>query len=1300
MSPSEHPRPSYSGSNNSNTRIYKDDNKRPRKYMPPHHSQYNGHHQYQCTTPPYGQKNNINPFSSRRHDPPGALSGALNNTQGSVSSNGDSYNSYRPSNSHDSGYARNSFSSGGPRRNRYRPSRGHHIAGASNGRGGSSSSYFRSYSSDGNPSGSNGRYSNSYYSREHFRIEDFRQSSVSAHDDAYASGRWASESRDRSAPLGDESSKTGDLIGGLSNKGGDLILNRDYRYNRGGMRDYRPSRVHSTGGGYARSHYRDEYRSEYREEDDRFWDDRQNYHNYNRTYDSASLESSQSPLRRSEVDERAHKTERMEMESNEHNQKDTTVRDTGTQTDMSNSSSRNDTPTEAAHVPAKRDEMAEEIISANDQGAQEIPLSDYNQVKGEVESSFEVKLGDLEAKEVTAKVDVEMDTTEERCFKVGDVASITEDNDQRASISEIGLKSEEAEEEQNTGEGEEQEEKEDGQKPEEQAAPEAGNKLRMDLQVTAVKSREETRSIGPVDKQGTHSNNEGAVAEATITIKSANPDVEECIFPMNRVETKFYELKKLPVAERRKTLKYLQPEKLFDLHQYNFYNSAFVIFKQADGPNLLEKSLEHQKLLAHKKKDLIEEYVYRKHLWERRVSLMDEQLSKFYNVGEPEVKPQTSESSKTEITEKPLSGRRGRHGDTVRTEAEFLEILASLEKEREKDPMVRAQHGCARIPDMIIDPIERYATVHILDSNNMVRDKSQWAKRIELDSLDTFTLAEHEKFCEAYSLWPKKFGRISNYMGGLRTPEECVLHYYRTKKQVNFKQIVANKNRRATRKASSSKRKSKDGRIRTGTHTPEPSTADSANISIEGTLGKPSDEEGEPDNNKKRLNTSLSPTEKKKQKMSESVPVSASSNEISSNIPATSLSLDDNEKGELIRRTAVAEPLVKPKKKRGRKKLNSEGPSSAHNLTELKENVPVLQSSSGDPLEVAREMKEELDQRLKDTSPYSQNDQESRGTMSSGTEESEKKKEKHKDKSHITSYWSVQEISLFPDLLQKYGTDWETMSRHITTKTSTMVRNYYQRGLSDNSKWEELAREADLRRTKEKESPNAKTEGVNGPPLGYFYDRRPSASVHSMDEQKLALSEPTSQGIQLPVLHTYYPSSSTSAPAGPESSVNLTSRLPAVSLPEKIESSEKNPPLLQVPLPVNSNPLSSLVEAAGSVQKGADSNPNLLKMNSLLNTVLQPPHLRSAAQAHLQPLTSTSSVSPSSPYTPKLRSSIKSLLNDERSDSKPQHAYSATNFNNLVNANDRAPEASDKTVQTTTGMTALDALAQVAFERK
>ncbi|GME78912.1 unnamed protein product [Ambrosiozyma monospora] len=75
----------------------------------------------------------------------------------------------------------------------------------------------------------------------------------------------------------------------------------------------------------------------------------------------------------------------------------------------------------------------------------------------------------------------------------------------------------------------------------------------------------------------------------------------------------------------------------------------------------------------------------------------------------------------------------------------------------------------------------------------------------------------------------------------------------------------------------------------------------------------------------------------------------------------------------------------------------------------------------------------------------------------------EEEKKNLKDRSHITSYWSVQESTMFPVLLEKFGSDWESIAKQIGSKSATMVRNYFQRGLSENSKWETILKASDLR---------------------------------------------------------------------------------------------------------------------------------------------------------------------------------------------------------------------------------------------
>lgn len=105
----------------------------------------------------------------------------------------------------------------------------------------------------------------------------------------------------------------------------------------------------------------------------------------------------------------------------------------------------------------------------------------------------------------------------------------------------------------------------------------------------------------------------------------------------------------------------------------------------------------------------------------------------------------------------------------------------------------------ADIPDMILDPVEN-KEIKFMDCNNIVKDRHAWAKRVDSDFHNTFSEKEHELFTEAFCLFPKRFGAISRYMGGLRTSAECVLHYYMTKKSVNYKQLLIQ--RRKTSKKS------------------------------------------------------------------------------------------------------------------------------------------------------------------------------------------------------------------------------------------------------------------------------------------------------------------------------------------------------------------------------------------------------------------------------------------------------------------------------------------------------------------
>ncbi|RMD44698.1 hypothetical protein DV735_g277, partial [Chaetothyriales sp. CBS 134920] len=67
--------------------------------------------------------------------------------------------------------------------------------------------------------------------------------------------------------------------------------------------------------------------------------------------------------------------------------------------------------------------------------------------------------------------------------------------------------------------------------------------------------------------------------------------------------------------------------------------------------------------------------------------------------------------------------------------------------------------------------------------------------------------------------------------------------------------------------------------------------------------------------------------------------------------------------------------------------------------------------------------------------------------------------------SQTTSYWSVPEQKMFPTLVGHFGKDFAAIAEHMKTKTPTMIRNYYNRLLSDgNTELDEIAREAERRK--------------------------------------------------------------------------------------------------------------------------------------------------------------------------------------------------------------------------------------------
>ena len=289
-------------------------------------------------------------------------------------------------------------------------------------------------------------------------------------------------------------------------------------------------------------------------------------------------------------------------------------------------------------------------------------------------------------------------------------------------------------------------------------------------------------------------------------------------YPLPEIPCKYEEMKKEFQQSEQSSLKYLLSTPIDKLSDYPFFVNNYEEFHRKKRAILTSILKERNTNVEAKSAALLKEYNEMLKKWEEKRLKMDQQL-RVLHPSDDEMRRELDSSDMRKQNQQQqsvgnisngsphvgsfdlptVSSRRSsrRHGDLVTTEAEFQEILLTLGQQQE-DPLLKAQRVAAAIPDMILDPVEKNELKY-MDSNNIVKDTQAWAKRVDTDFHNTFSEKEHELFTEAFCLFPKRFGAISRYMGGLRTSAECVLHYYMTKKSVNYKQLLIQR-RKASKK--------------------------------------------------------------------------------------------------------------------------------------------------------------------------------------------------------------------------------------------------------------------------------------------------------------------------------------------------------------------------------------------------------------------------------------------------------------------------------------------------------------------
>lgn len=463
-----------------------------------------------------------------------------------------------------------------------------------------------------------------------------------------------------------------------------------------------------------------------------------------------------------------------------------------------------------------------------------------------------------------------------------------------------------------------------------------------------------------------------------VTSSEAPSNAYGCVFPMTKLEHELLVLQTELVAVKDKRIHNNEIKPTTSLDQYEFY-----------GSNLVRFARSFEQLLAKCKSDLKQTKRKKLALWvEYRDGL--EQLEKFDTFASEQLKvirtpddefnqelesidvrvknedPQPAAQSPDGLPTVP-TGRRGRnHGDLVTTEAEFQEILKRLEDQQNDDPMAKAIRVSAAIPDQILDPIEE-EQYRFADSNNIVANKQQWVARMKGDFWDTFTEDEHERFCEAFCRAPKRFGEVSKEMGGMRSSEECVVHYYMTKKAVNYKNLVAQYKKKVAKKVT----RRKPSKVK-----PQVSSATTSDPTSASELAEPQLDIGA---------AAVVQTEEKsavRDSQATEVPPSPDLPCFPDPQPAVAVQADA---------VSVPEPTVLP--------------------------IPVAKHENSPP--------------------------------------DEKRK-------LISSYWSITEVNEFPQLLAAYGSRWSRIADHLSTKSATMVRNFFQRNAEKHG-WNDLVAAADHR---------------------------------------------------------------------------------------------------------------------------------------------------------------------------------------------------------------------------------------------
>lgn len=431
--------------------------------------------------------------------------------------------------------------------------------------------------------------------------------------------------------------------------------------------------------------------------------------------------------------------------------------------------------------------------------------------------------------------------------------------------------------------------------------------------------------------------------------------------------------------------------------------------------------------------DLCREYVDWYIPWRRQFQELDRHREKeeqneqesTETIGAPFQEPQMSPTA-TSATESRRKRAFGSEYDTERAIQLSLETEreAQAKREREAEQAQPDYDKEAVIPDL--RPDSELENNQEFEDKTGLRDSSHALAFYHLQPTDdTFDKQEHDVFSQNFKEYPKKFGKIAQGLKG-RSYKDCIVHYYATKWSGQYKP------------PKDKRRKVRGPRMRTASSIQGRPKAN-ALISNLGDL-RPDLYDGEESKapvvavtDSGRPKRAAAPTLFRERESDEQVPANATTGKK----PKNEASGDQG-----IEKTPRKRPIganQRPKRTKtqiGGTRQKSASPEKAELYSQqlgldgqvepdfkptelgLANGLAQLQAGQGlashNAVGNQRFMPPELsDQPPTNIEPIKAN--------------------------RISSYWSVPEVNQFPQLLEHFGTDWQSIANHMQTKTVTMV---------------------------------------------------------------------------------------------------------------------------------------------------------------------------------------------------------------------------------------------------------------------